>query len=419
MYCHHCGKKRTDDAVYCSQCGRLLAADENETASVSSESTLVVLETAASIETRRAGTIESVSVPAGVHRGKRKGSALVWLLPVILFLVTGASLFGYYIYQAGMNDRVIKLQIEAKISALDGKYEAAQAKLKEAAEARPAFASVQKDAEIVAMAIELSRSVAAAGKQLEENKLEDAELTIEKAKNELHGHSEPIFLSMKEQLRGYAVKLSVLKLTAELADLNTVDELGAKLSLASQLDGEEAAAVKEQIIVKIVEISIKEADALLKKKSYSDALAVTGKGLLYAKDEAKLINLEKKITDAQAAYEQDEQRRLEHAMQQAAAEDLKNQTAAVEVVQIESTLDEFGDLNIEGELRNAATRPIYSISVKLIVRDAEGNEVGSGTAEATPDYVEPGESIRFTSTVYGVYVQNTTVVVDHATWYLD
>lgn len=318
-----------------------------------------------------------------------------------------------------MNDRVVKLQLEARTSALEGKYEVAQAKLKEAAEARPAFASVQKDLEIVAMAIELSRSVAAAGKQLEEKNLEDAELTIEKAKNELHGHSEPIFLSMKEQLRGYAVKLNVLKLTAELADLNTVDELGAKLSIASQLEGEEAAAVKEQIIVKIVEISIKEADALLKKKSYSDALAITGKGLLYAKDEVKLINLEKKITDAQAAYERDEQRRLEHAMQQAAAEDLKNQTAAVEVVQIESTLDEFGDLNIEGELRNAATRPIYSISVKFIVRDAEGNEVGSGTAEATPDYVEPGESIRFTSTVYGVYIQNTTVVVDHATWYLD
>lgn len=131
------------------------------------------------------------------------------------------------------------------------------------------------------------------------------------------------------------------------------------------------------------------------------------------------MTLAKKITDAQADYEKREQRRLEQAMQQAAAEDLKNQTAAVEVVKIESTLDEFGDLNIVGELKNAATRPIYSISVQFIVYDADGKEVGKGKAEATPDYVDPGQKITFNSTVYGVYVENTTVVVDHATWYLD
>lgn len=376
-----------------------------------------MLETAASIESNRGNKQAAISMD--IRKRGAKGSLWAWLLPIILALVTAGSVFGYYIYQAGINDSVIKLQAEAKSAALAGRYDEAQALLKEAAEARPAFAAVQKDAEIVAIAAELSQSVTAAAKLLEEQKLAEAEQTIEKAGNELDGHTEPIFTRVKEQLGNYSVKLGVMKLTVELADAKTVDELAAKLNVAKHLEGEEAAAVREQIVAKIVDISMKEAESLLKKKNYSDALDAASKGLTYAKDNVKLTELEKKITEARADYEKDEQQRLEQAMQQAAAEDLKNQTAAVEVIQIDSTLDEFGDLNIAGELKNAATRPIYSITVKFIVYDAEGNEVGSGTAVASPDYVEPGEKITFTSTVYGVYVENTTVVVDHATWYLD
>ncbi|MDQ8733821.1 FxLYD domain-containing protein [Paenibacillus sp. LHD-38] len=417
MYCHHCGKKRTDDAVYCSQCGRLLADDEDAAAKGSAERTLVILETAASIETDRGN--RQTAIPIIARKRGARGSLWAWLMPIILALVTAGSVFSYYIYQAGINDRVIKLQAKAKSAALAGRYEEAQALLQEAADARPSFAAVQKDAEIVALAGVLSSSVTAAGKQLEEQKLAEAEKTLEKAGNELNGHTEPIFTMVKEQLNTFTVKLGVMKLTEELADLKTVDELAAKLNVANHLEGEEAAAVQEQIVAKIVDISLKEAESLLKKKSYSGALEVTAKGLTYAKDNEKLTKLEKQITEAQADYEKDEQQRLEQAMQQAAAEDLKNQTAAVEVVHIDSTLDEFGDLNIAGELKNAATRPIYSITVKFIVYDAGGNEVGSGTATAAPDYAQPGEKIIFNSTVYGVYVENTTVVVDHATWYLD
>jgi hypothetical protein len=198
-----------------------------------------------------------------------------------------------------------------------------------------------------------------------------------------------------------------------------VDELDAKLKVANHLEGEEASALREQILAKIVAISVKDAEALLKTKNYSEALEITSKGLEIASGNEQLAALEKQINKAQTDYEKTEQQRLEHAMQQAAAEDLKNQTAAVEVVKIDSKLDELGNLTITGELKNAATRPIYSISVQFIVYDAAGKEVGKGTAVASPDYVDPGEKLSFTSTLDGVHVENTTVVVDHATWYLD
>ncbi|MGO4180460.1 FxLYD domain-containing protein [Paenibacillus sp. TAF43_2] len=417
MYCHHCEKKQTDDAIYCSQCGRLLADGEEAAAALSTERSMLLSERAASVEID--ATSQQPGKPKKTRRRRAKSSILAWLMPIILALVTAGSVFSYYIYQSEINDRVIKLHVEAKAEALAGKYDKAQKLLQEASDARPGFGALQKDAEIVALVAELAQSITAAGEQLEERKLEEAELTLERINGELKGHKEPIYIKIKHQLDDYNVKLGVMRLTEELAGLNTVDELESRLNIANQLDGEEALAVKEQIVAKIVDISYKDAEALLKKKNYSDALALTDRALLFAKDNERIMTLAKKITDAQADYEKREQRRLEQAMQQAAAEDLKNQTAAVEVVKIESTLDEFGDLNIVGELKNAATRPIYSISVQFIVYDADGKEVGKGKAEATPDYVDPGQKITFNSTVYGVYVENTTVVVDHATWYLD
>ncbi|WP_169085955.1 FxLYD domain-containing protein [Paenibacillus sp. PL91] len=421
MYCHHCGKKRTDDAIYCSQCGRLLAMEEGTTAAVYENQTVVLSETAVSIETSYERELASMntSLTSAVRRRNTKRTIWAWLMPIMLAIVTAGSLFSYFLYQSGMNDRVVQLHAKAKEEALAGKYAEAQALLKEALTVRPGFAAAKKDAEVVEHVAALSQSLAIVGKKLEEQKQTEAEELLEPLKSELKGHTEPIYAKVKEQLGEYKVQLELMKLTEELADLNTVDELAAKLNVANHLEGEEASAVQEQILAKIVDISCTEAEAFLKTKQYSDALEVTERALEFAKDNEQLAALEKKINKAQSDYEKTEQQRLEHAMQQAAAEDLKNQTAAVEVIKIDSMLDEFGDLTITAELKNAATRPIYSITVKFKVYDAAGVEVGSGTAAATPDYVDAGEKMSFTSTVYGIHVENTTVVVDHATWYLD
>lgn len=425
VYCHHCGKKQTADAVYCSQCGRQLLEEEDADAAIGSEMAAGLSETAASLETTLVTSIETepsnreTIVPNGSRKQSGGGSAWTWLTPIALAVVTAASVFTYYIYQSGINDEVIKLQTQAKTEALAGKYAEALATLKEAADARPGFAAIQADAAIVAHAAELEQSVAAAGMQLEEQKLSEAEQTLEQVKDGLKGHSEPVYAKVKEQLEACHLKYSVMKLTEELAELKTVDELAAKLNDANRLEGEEAAVVREQIVAKIVDVSYSEAEALLEQRNYTDALTVTARALTFARHDERLTSLEKRINQEQSQYEKTEQQRLEQAMQKAAEEDLKNQTAAVEVVHIETTLDEFGDLKIEAELKNAATRPIYSVTVEYTVYDSDGLEVGSGKAEASPNYIEPGEKMSFTGTVYGVHVENTNVVVDHATWYLD
>nr|WP_232243042.1 FxLYD domain-containing protein [Paenibacillus sp. GSMTC-2017] len=106
-------------------------------------------------------------------------------------------------------------------------------------------------------------------------------------------------------------------------------------------------------------------------------------------------------------------------MQRAAKEDLINQTAAVEVGSTEKTLDEFGDLTIVGHLKNVATRPIYSVTVEFTVLNKEGEVLGKGSATANPNYIEPGEQMSYTATVYGVYTEDVDIVVDPPTYYLD
>ncbi|WP_208414578.1 FxLYD domain-containing protein [Paenibacillus castaneae] len=415
MYCHHCGKKRMDDAIYCSQCGRRLAADEEALVAADAPMIAGVSEIAASSET------EAVNSPSFRSNGKRSkgGSLWSWLIPISLALVMAASVFTYYKYQLSINDKVIRLQNEAKTEALAGKYAEALALLKEAANDRPKFTALRKDALIIAHAAEQERAAEAASKQLEENNLSEAELALIKLKDELKGHTEPIYARVREKLTALNDKLGIMKLTDELADLVTVDELAAKLSIASHLDSEDAVSIREQLVEKIVNISLVEAEALLKKKNYTEALAVTVKALTFAKEDDRLVSLENRINNAQAQYEKSEQQRLEQAMQKEAAEDLKNQTAAVDVIHIKTTLDENGDVYIEAELKNVATRPIYSVKIQYTVLDKGGKEVAKGKAAVLPDYVEPGENMSFKEAVKDVHMEDTTVIVDHITWYLD
>ncbi len=352
-----------------------------------------------------------------MRRGKR--AVWLWLLPMMLLLVMSGALTAYYFYETDLNERVLELQAEAKADALSGHYEKAMDKLRQASDSRPAYAALQKDMDLVALAAEVERMIGDATQRLGDQDSIQAEKTLEQADGRLKGREEPVYSRVKEQLEQAQLGLEVLKLSQELDGAQTLEELEEKLAVARALDSEEAHAIKEHIIEKLVQVSTEQAEALLARKSYSDALAVTARARSVARDNQELLALELRIRKEQEQYEKTEQQRLEHAMQKAAAEDLKNQTAAVEVVRLKTSLDVFGGLTVEAQFKNAATRPIYSVVIQYTVYDENDRAVGSGTASATPEYVEPGETMGFVDTVYDVESENTRIVVDHATWYLD
>lgn len=420
MYCHHCNKKRTDDAVYCSQCGRqLLFEDAHSEALEKADWTEDFEESAASIDLEGVSTANTVIEATMEQKKYGKHSVWLWLMPIILAIAMTALVYVYYDYESGINDRVIELQTKGKVDAIAGKYEEALTSLEQARGFRPEYAAVQLDIAIVTHALGLEQSIKVAAKQLDEQRNSDAEHTIGQIKDELKGHVEPVYFKIKELLEAQTVKLAVIKLTEDYSQITTVDALIGKLNIANGLEGEEARAVREQIVARIVEVSLEKADSLLKSKDYSAALSVVERAFVFSKENEQLLVIKKRIEKAQQQYEKAEQIRLEQAMQKAAAEDLKNQTAAVEVLKIEKTLDEFGDLTIQAQFKNVATRPIYGVSIKFIVYNAKGEEVGSGKAEATPNYIETGENMNAAATIYGIHDENTTIVAEPIKWYLD
>ncbi|REK74913.1 FxLYD domain-containing protein [Paenibacillus paeoniae] len=416
MYCHHCVRSYTEDAKYCSQCGRRLYSHRIIEAVHWEEA---LSEGAASLELAgEAAVISGQSVPT---EGESK-RGLTWPLPIglvlLAFLVT-TSVFLYYHYEKNVNETVLRLQSEARTAALSGEYIVALEKLEDALEARPKFNALAADVEIIGHVLELERMIAQIGTRLSVGMTDEAEAGLNRLKTEFGGHKEPIYDKLREKLDELNMKLTLLKLTKEYEALTTVKELGEMLNVVNGLIGEEAAELRQQIVGSIRDITAREIEQLLVRKNYTGAISAVNRSLAWAREDKELLGLLKKIKDEQARYERLEQQRIEQAMQRAAEEDLINRTAAVEVISLEKTLDEFGDLTIEGTLKNIATRAIYSVAVEVIVQSKDGDVLSRGKATVTPEYIESGELMTFTTTVYGIYSEDTNIVVDKAEWYLD
>ncbi|MFX3631315.1 MAG: FxLYD domain-containing protein [Candidatus Pristimantibacillus sp.] len=407
VYCDHCGKEHTADAVYCSQCGKLLEHQPLEAAALA-ERKAGMSETGAALGTKTK------------RRTKLGGRAIIiGLIPVILFFVTSATVWSYYLYETNMNDQVVGWHEQAKKDALVGKYEQAAAGLKKAVDARPDYTAAKEDLHIVEEAIVFEKEINTVNEKLKKNAIIEAEPLLEQLKTKLRGREEPLFAVVHDQLTDITIQMTVIQVGDKLEEIQTIDELAAVLNQVKGLTGEDALELRDRIESEITARTFEEAEAFLKKKNFSVALEITKKGMTYATDDEKLTKLYARIEKEKKNFELDEQKRIENAMQKAAEEDLLNQTAAVEVKHIGTELDELGDFHIRGELKNAATRPIYSVTIEYTVRDSEGNVIESGSVEATPNYIEAGESFLFTSVVHEVTDANSTVVIDHATWYLD
>lgn len=419
MHCLHCNRSYAEDANYCSHCGAKL--DTQQLGDYIEGNPLSAAELNPSLR-EQAAAIEVVDSKPESSRGRVKSKVGIWIKisALLAFALTASgAVFLYYQYELNINNEVLKLQQDARTAALAGNYDDALAKLHVASAKRPQFNALQSDEDIVLHAIELEGLLNKAEEQIQAGAALEAEKQLDQARSKLTGRKEPVYSKLRGKLDELSVGLKVHKLSKEMYYATTIKQITEHLHAVSGLAGGEADALKDELQSKLIDLSTKEANDFLKKKNYTKASAIVEQALALVIGSPELLSLQDKIRQEQAKYEREEQQRIEQAMQKAAEEDLINQTAAVEVVKIDRMLDEEGNLVIEGFLRNAATKPIHSVEVEYSIYDASGKKVSSGTASASPDYIEAGESMKFYTTVYGVFVDDCTVVIDHATWYLD
>jgi len=449
MYCSYCGRRNHQpDGRYCGYCGKLLDSDllkeegEQEAAAAGAESSVESEEAlphfaeqlAASLSQAVRSEPEYVAIdgvePDLLNAGEADDQAeplsssksgiriYTWLVPLLLALLVSAGMYSYYSYEMLQNDRVTGWQNEARRQAMQSSYEVAGQLLDKAIAARPKLAALQADRAIVREAADMARKLNQAANMLKDNKLEESSQLLNEVNQSLNKREEELFEPLRASLKQQQADLTVLQIQAELDGIESVQQLIAKLRVTDGLNNAEAGSVHEQIVARIGELSIQEGERLLERKSFNDAASAVGIGLEYDSSNEKLKSLKEKIASEKKAYEDAEQKRIKLAQEKAAEEELRNRTAAVEVENLSSTLDENGDIHIHAELRNTATKTIYSVYVEYTLLDASGNVINTGTIYATPDQVEPGETAVIDNIYYNAY-QKAQVRIDRAGWFLE
>jgi tetratricopeptide (TPR) repeat protein len=437
VFCQKCGGQLHEQSRFCSNCGEKVLdtwKSIEQTTDANNVSKGFDLHNAdqraeeippihSTVEAELAATAE-VALPQEepfLDNEQTKGRFLKKvpiLIPVISILLAGGGVSASYFHETNKNEEVLVLQQSAETAALNGEFTKAEKELERALHMRPDYAVLQHDLEAVRRASHYTSELTSIDDKMKEQNFTEAEADLSSFKETVELEVDPLFESFAELIAAREVTITVGKIKQQLSELTTVQELADKLNKIAALSSEEAASVKEQILMKIVQISSNLAEEQLQNKQFSAAMSSVNQGLEYATDHKTLLFFKDKIEQEQAAFEQAEQTRLEQAMEAAAREDLQNRTAAVEVTSFDYEVDEFGDLYVYGEITNVATKDISSITIDYSVYDLEGTLLNESSTTVYPFYVVRGEQGAFEDVVFYLF-QEVDVEIDNITWYVE
>ena len=412
MYCQHCGTKiDNDSARFCPNCGTKL---EIEPVQESAEEE--VIENIKYVEQHDLTAPEEHS-RAQIRHSKK---ALLWAIaiPIVTLVISAGSGYAYYTDQKAANKSVTSLKEKAEKAALNGKYADALSSLKKAKKVRPTYKILIEDEEKIAKAAQVENSLKEISTSLKTQELEKADSQINKLKITLQTLKGPLFIPLNKKLEEKSTTLAVANIKVEINKLNSVDDLAGKLTALSSLRSAETDEVKRLILAKVAELTTKDAEKQLGEHNFTEAMTTVDKGLEYATNDTKLQSFKDRIKKEQAAFEKAEQARIQKALEVAAQEDLNNHTSAVTVDNLNVYTDEYGDLQMSGDIINHATVPITSIMVYYSIYDANGNLLGTDFTYGDPYYLDPGQNGSFNDYHYGVN-QDCTVKITRITWQLN
>ncbi|MGJ7920787.1 zinc-ribbon domain-containing protein [Neobacillus sp. LXY-4] len=467
MYCHQCGSKLQEGSRFCSSCGANVSQDLNppnapiqeETSSTKAyddssskvwaveaeaepspkfeaepegkenpeevpESALV--EVAAAVQAQAQAKIKNEGQPQQraaaqneeTSLSKKLAKYLFVIIPLISLLGVSGGVYAYYNHETNVNQQVKELKTEAEKMALKGQYEKAIKALDKGIKLRPDYKLLKTEKETVKLAESYSKSMDKVANFIKTKKFEDATKELNTLTEKVSKQKGPLFEPFNQQLKEKEVSITVGKIKQELDGLNTIDELGGKLTVVASLSSAEANAVKTQILNKIIQLASDQAEKYLQDKDFSNAISVLDNGLSYSKEDAKLLAFKERVQSEKTSFEKAEQERIEQAMEAAAKEDLKNHTAAVDVTSFEVEQDEYGDLYLYGEVKSSATTSIYSVKIEYTIYDESGAYYDDSYTTVYPYYLAPGETGNFEDIIYGID-GNVKVEIDNITWYLD
>jgi hypothetical protein len=391
MFCHKCGLKVPSDANFCSHCGANLKEEDDQ------HKEYEILE----------------------GRGRKKRTSWLPIIPPVICLVfLFASICWYYDHENKVNAEVLALKKNAEEHALNGEYEKAKNKLTSAMELRQGYHVLRNNLEVVKIAEEVTGELEETTEQIKNKSFEEAEQNLTRLREKVARLEGPLIQPIKQDLSEKDVMIKVGKINSELDELTTVEELSRKLAVVSSIPSEEGKAVKEQIVNRIVQLTVKDAEEKIEQKQFTNALTLTDRALQYAVNDKRLLSLKEKINQSRQEFEQAEFERIEKAMEAAAKEDLKNKNAALEIVKFKVNEDDVGGMTITGEVENVVSANVSSITVYYNILSKDKTVLDKGFTTVYPFKVEPGKKGKFEDYYYGVF-EDVTVEIENITWIVE
>lgn len=385
MYCPHCGKKRGDDEQFCFSCGKELVTQ---------------------------------------NKSKHSLSILWRWLPVMVFFLLASTLAGYYFYEESTSKAAIRSFEKGEELAKNGKLEAAQKEFNEAQQNRPRFPAAQKNENIVTIALNVEETLKQAETARKKDNYSKALDLIKEAEQTSASYKGDLFSTLQEDIGTVRTTVMVAELKFDMKGKESIDELKPVLTRAESLQVDEAQDIAGQIRNQIVDFSINEANGYLEENHFTEALNSVEEGLEINKGNEKLLNLQTVIEKRRNSFEEEQQKRIEHAMVAAAKEEEMNRTSAIKLNELETKVTDYNELKVTGTVSSNATVPVNSIGASYKVLDGDGKEFDKGEVYINPDKLYPDDTGKFDFMIYDVGedvkdLDQFTVEIDHFTWYLD
>lgn len=385
MYCPQCGKKRNENDQFCFSCGKELVFQANAQ--------------------------------------KRRSFLWRWM-PIMIFLILACGLTGYYFYEESVTKTAIRSFEQGEKLAIEGDLKAAQQKFEEAKQKRSRFPAAETNENMVATAIKVNDTLSKANKARKSDNFTEAMKFVNDAEQLSATYNGPLFTDLQETIGSVRTTVMVSELKYDMKGKESINDLKPVLTRAETLQVDEAQEVAGQIRNQIVDFSINEANNHLKDNHFSKAFNSVEEGLQINKENEKLMNLKTVIEKRKTAFEEEQQKRIEHAMVAAAKEEEMNQTSAIELTNLETTVTDYNELKVTGSVKSKATVPVNSIGASYRVLDADGKQFDKGEVYINPDKLYPDDTGKFDFIIYDIEkdVKNLdqfTVEVDHFTWYLN
>jgi hypothetical protein len=384
MFCIQCGHKVTETGKFCANCGQAVQRS-----------------TGMSGGQKEAAAAAAVGMGA-VQPKKQKNSTTfkMWIAPLLAAVVVCLGLVGDYTYQRYVNKKAEELRIAGESLALEGNIAAGKEKIADALRKRPNSPVLQTDMEVLRDAAAIDEAIKEAHEFSAKNKPAEALQKIEQAKKDLNNRKGSLYTMLSKQVQKEEAVATIAQIKSEMSAKKTIDELIPLLTKLDNFNEEEAKKAKLSIQGKISDIAYNNASKALREKDFTLAANVVDEALKYDSRNKKLVSFKETINQNKASFERAEQKRMEAAMEAAAAEEMKNRTQAVELVSVNSGIDMNGDFTVTGEVRNVATRPIASIRLYYDILDSAGQTVSTGSTYVYPILLDVGSTGNFEDTQY-------------------